>query len=578
LALRFAATLVAAAGLQALYAWGGHRLVAYEYTRRAGPFLYNLIPAPGAHALAEYYDRADAAWLMFQVTWITVAAILILAPVLDPVTARVHDACLRFGRACARHPRAFLAVGAVAVGSITAIIGWFALLHFPNSGDEYCYLYQADTFLAGRLANTPHPLQTFFDTSHVIERNGRVFSVFPPGWPVVIAAAMRLGIPSWAINPLLSAGLFLLTFRLANRVTGDGATAALASVTLASSSYFLMTGASYFSHTACAFFVVGAMLAMLRMAEGGIPSALLAGLLAGCAVIVRYYTPILCLLPLAVLLLRERRWRVNVLWAAAGALPPLAFMLIYNHALTGHALLLSKGGVGQYDELWFAENAWRRGGEIMLSHLWDLMYWTPAALFIAYVAGARAVPLKSRLGAVGAGFACLVIGLYPYINRGGNQYGPRFYFDGFPLLVIAAAAALFGTTRYEDRSRGARRIVYLFFASLLAHVPIAVSQIQASHEEVVERLDVVRQVERAHLQHALVFVTTPVGVEYPMPVTDYIRNGITFDRPVLFALDRGDANRELEDYYSDRACYTYRYDPAVRTGSLTPCRARTVKN
>ncbi len=39
------------------------------------------------------------------------------------------------------------------------------------------------------------------------------------------------------------------------------------------------------------------------------------------------------------------------------------------------------------------------------------MVWTPAALFIAYLAGLRATPLMSRLGAVGAGFACLVLGL-----------------------------------------------------------------------------------------------------------------------------------------------------------------------
>ena len=289
-------------------------------------------------------------------------------------------------------------------------------------------------------------------TSHILERGGRLFGVFPPGWPLIVAGAIRVGLPAWLLNPLLSAGMFVVTFWLARRVTGDEATAALASMMLAGTTFFLVTGASYFSHTASAFLVAGAMIAMLRMAEGRAWSAALAGFLAGLAVITRYYTPVLCLLPLTILLLRERPWRTEYVWAIAGALPPLAFMLVYNHALTGNALVLSKGGIERYDQLWFEHDWWRRGGEFMIAHFLDLMVWTPAAIFIAYLVGLRATPLMSRLGAVGAGFACLVLGLYPYINRGGNQYGPRFYFDGFPLLVILAATAIFGTTRYEDRS------------------------------------------------------------------------------------------------------------------------------
>jgi hypothetical protein len=571
LARRLAVVVVVAAALQGLYWWGGHRLVAYEYARHYGAFLYNLIPTPG-RPLADYLARADTVFLTVQAAWVGLVTVLLAAPLLEPATARVHEACLRFGGACVRHRGAFLIGGALAVGSATAAVGWFALRHFPNSGDEYCYLYQAQTFAAGRFSNPPHPLQAFFPTSHIIERDGRLFSVFPPGWPLVIAAASRVGIAAWALGPLLSAGLFVLTFRLAERLTGDGATAALASVTMAATSYFLLTGASYFSHTACAFFVVGAMVAMLRMADrGGMPSAVLAGLLAGLAMITRYYTPILCLLPLAIVLWRERRWRVEYMWAAAGLLPPLIFLLAYDHALTGSALLLSKVGVASYDQIWFAPGAWHRGGEIMLAHLSDLIYWTPAMLFIAYVAGLRRTPLGSRLGAVSAGFACLAIGLYPYINRGGNEYGPRFYFDGFPLLVVGAAAWLFGPARYGDRTRGGRRIVYLFFASALVYAPLAAGQIRASHALVVDRLDLTRQVASAHLRHALVFVTTPVGADYPMPETDLIRNGIAFDGPVLYALDRGAADRELIDDYPDRACYTYRYDPATRSGTLSPC-------
>jgi hypothetical protein len=565
---------IAAAGLQALYAWGGHRYVADTYAGGHANVLFNLIATPHRRPLQEYLDQADVVWRVFQLAWITLALTFIAAPRLDAATGRLHAACLRGGRACARNARVFLTVGGIVIVIATAIGHWVVLEHFPNSGDEYGYLYQADTILAGRFSNAPHPLQPFFVTSHIIERDGRLFGVFPPGWPLVLAAAIRIGLPAWTVNPVLSAILFVVTFYLAKRVLGDEATAALAAITLAATGFFLLNGASYFSHTACALLVAGAMVAMLRMAEGRAWSAAAAGLLAGLAVITRYYTPVLCLLPLTIVLLRERPWRREYLGAVAGALPPLVLLLAYNHALSGNPLVLSKGGVEQYDEIWFQDDWWRRGGEFILAHLADLIVWTPAVLLIAYAVGMWSVSLRSRLGAVGAGFVCLVLGLYPYMNRGGNQYGPRFYFDGFPLLVILAVVTIFGATRYEDRPRAARRLVYFFFASALASVPIAASQFAATRAQIHERRDLERRVAAASLSRAVVFVATPIGVARAMSVEDLTRNGIAFDGPVLYALDRGALNAQLRDYESGRECYVYRFDPDTRTGSLTPCAPR----
>lgn len=486
-ARRVLVVLLASAGLQALYLWGGHRLVAYEFNHVQGPFLYNLISTAGPHSLQSYLDRADEAWRTFQLSWIGIAFVLIAAPALDSATGRLHAGCLRFGRACAARPLVFQIVGAGTIVLVATLVGWLGLQHFPNSGDEYDYLYQADTLLAGRLSNPPHPLQEFFQTSHVVERDGRIFGVFPPGWPLILAAAALVRFPAWVVAPLFSGALFVLTFQLSRRVTRDDGVPALTALTLAASSYFVLTGASYFSHMACATLVVAAMLAMLRMADGDRWSAVLARGLAGLAAITRYYTPVLCLLPLTVRLLRERRWRAEYFWAIVGAAPPLAFIVAYDHALSGSAFVLSKGGLEQYDKLWFPPGTWHRGGELLLAHLWDLLLWTPPALFVAYVWSLRRSPVASRLAAVGAGFACLVLGLYPYINRGGNQYGPRFYFDGFPLLVIAASAVLFSATSYEDRTVAARRLVYLFFASVFVHIPIALDQIRATAVQVQER-------------------------------------------------------------------------------------------
>ncbi len=75
-------------------------------------------------------------------------------------------------------------------------------------------------------------------TSHILERGGRLFSVFPPGFPLIMAGATQVGLPVVSLNPLLSAGMFVLTFWLARRVSGDEATAALASMMLAGPATF----------------------------------------------------------------------------------------------------------------------------------------------------------------------------------------------------------------------------------------------------------------------------------------------------------------------------------------------------
>ncbi len=125
--------------------------------------------------------------------------------------------------------------------------------------------------------------------------------------------------------------------------------------------------------------------------------------------------------------------------------------------------------------------------------------------------------------------------------------------------MILAAAAIFGTARYEDRSLARRRLVYLFFVTVLAHVAVAATLLQAAHAQIHERRDLERRVAASSLSQP-VFVTTPIGVERAM-VSDYMRNGIDFSAPVIYARDLGELNPRLRDYYRDRDCYSYRFDP-----------------
>ena len=77
----------------------------------------------------------------------------------------------------------------------------FVLQQFPNSADEWSCIFLAKCFQQGKLYAATHPLQEFFQFNHIGARQGRWFSVYPPGWPLLLSLGLALLIPS-LINPL----------------------------------------------------------------------------------------------------------------------------------------------------------------------------------------------------------------------------------------------------------------------------------------------------------------------------------------------------------------------------------------
>lgn len=76
-----------------------------------------------------------------------------------------------------RHYRAGLLVLAVVV-ALGLAIGVAVLRAFPNSGDEYNYLFEDATFRAGRLWNPLPPVDHVFSFAHIAEKDGKWVSLF----------------------------------------------------------------------------------------------------------------------------------------------------------------------------------------------------------------------------------------------------------------------------------------------------------------------------------------------------------------------------------------------------------------
>jgi hypothetical protein len=178
----------------------------------------------------------------------------------------------------------------------------------------------------------------------------------------------------------------------------------------------------------------------------------------------------------------------------------------------------------------------------------------------------RAGPPRQRL--LGSVFLCLFAGYYFYVDTGGNRYGPRYYFEALPFVMLPAAWLAVKEASWREKAPRARWHFYLFALGLALAVPLAAWHVRTAGTIVHERTDLYRLVERSRLPRAIVFVATPTGTRWSMAATDHTRNWGRYDGHVLYALDRGADNPRLMDAYPDRAAYRYAYDPATSRGRL----------
>jgi hypothetical protein len=350
--------------------------------------------------------------------------------------------------------------------------------------------------------------------------------------------------------------------------------ALVAVVAMLMSAFFLLNSASYYAHT----FTLLATLVFAAAALGGSDGdsfalGLVAGVSFGAAVAARFFTALMCGLPFGVYHLRRnfRHWRF-VLGFLAGAAPILVAFLWHNQVLMGRWGVLPMSGFETYNSRWFPPNLLTRGTDMAAVKLWEWLTWTPPAVLpLALIAmTGRNGPRRQRV--LGSAFLCLVAGYYFYVDDSGNRYGPRYYFEALPFVVLPAAWLAMKETSWRDKTNGARWHFYLFAVSLMLAVPIGAWQTRIAGTIVYERSDLYRVVEAGRVSQAIVFVATRTGTRWPMNAVDHTRNWGRYDGSVLFALDRGDDNVRLMNLYPDRSCYRYTYDPVARGGRLEKLR------
>ena len=497
-------------------------------------------------------------------TW-PIVALLGLAAVWVSVFARVYRQAELPPRAVAfleTHYRFGLCVLAVITALLLAA-GVIALRAFPNSGDEYGYLFEAETLRAGRLWNVLPPIPDAIASVRVVIKDGKWVSQYPPGWPIIIAGVTSLGLPAYVASPAMALLLLFGFARLTRELVSPGAALA-GTALLACCPFFLLNGASYFAHMPAALFGVLAVLCGVRFLEtGSIPSALAAGAALGFLCIIRPFSAVLIAIPCGVELLRRAGslHYTRLAWFVVGSLPFVTVYLFYNNAVTGNPLLEPMPwaypkfhlGLQPVDDFGYRYTLFHTAG-LAIIRLMELAQWTSPLLCLLYAMAALWKLGRRGLAFYDFVFPLFVLGYLLFPGMGANRYGPRYYFEAYPFMVLTVISA---TTTWLAAWRSGSRwaaivgaVVGAIIMGLVAYPALA----YRFRGIVNARMELYDLVNKSRLSSAIVVIRSHSGDMEPLDLT---RNGIDLSQSVLYALDQPAQYCTLTRAFPGRTLYRY---------------------
>lgn len=409
---------------------------------------------------------------------------------------------------------------AVVVVFVSSFIGGYVLEGIPHHNDATTYLIQGRVLTAGKFALKPPKHPKLF---HEMRLKFRVTSAgyvgrYPPGWPLILGIFDKLG-ARWLANPLLLAGIIIITSRLVGRHVG-----LLASVFLASCPFLLLNASDQLSHLATTFWLLLFLFGFeTSIRDSSFKFAIISGLCLGCAILTRPADSLFFALPCIGLAIwwfvrYPRRYLRSFAAIAAGASVGAIFFLICNAQTTGSSTgTIYFGGKSIFEVIlyeapssplaafrWLHENIVNFG-----TFGWYGVFPTAALIFYAFIILRREQRGIILLISCGTSVAvCYTVFTFSDDNP---WFGPRWLTASFP-----AVAAMLGAVTSEAlrlaRGHHPSRVVYKRLLNWLAVgviivwigiIPMKISEYLLSQPNKVDGR-VVKSVRQAGLHNAVV--------------------------------------------------------------------------
>lgn len=425
---------------------------------------------------------------------------------------------------------------------------------FPNSGDEIAYVMQAQTYALGRLSVALPAAWQSLQLERFYEVNGAWLSQYPPGWALVLTPFAALGAPLWIVNPLLGVLVLVLFHRLARRHVSP-AGAWLSVLLLGSSAFYILNAASYFNHILTTLFALAFALAAERFLERGRwRDAVLAGAWIGCLGLTRTQNAAPFVLAFLMVLAARPDRRLGMVGFAMGGAPFLAALAAYNALTTGNPLLPPQYWTGSEPLGEFDLQTLR----LTLSRVVRLHEWTSPILLYGSVAAWIALARRRSLGLTDWIAPLTFLMFLVYGGDGGNQYGPRYYFEAWPFAILTLAKVATDLLASPD-SRIRDWTASAAVTAMVCQIAYLGPRLEREHRVIIERQSLYRAVASAGITRAIVFIKDEVGTTRPMEPNDLLRNGFDVSaRNVIYALPLPGAGAAMMQAYPGRRLYIYR--------------------
>ncbi|HID32868.1 MAG TPA: hypothetical protein EYP24_05770 [bacterium (Candidatus Stahlbacteria)] len=448
------------------------------------------------------------------------------------------------------------------IGCILALLtAIFVFNTIPHVQDSIAQLFQARIFLKGRLYAQSHPLKQFFDYTHMIN-NGRWYSQYPPGHPMLLAIGLLAGAPL-VINPILAAIGIFITMLIARERFSER-TSILTGIFMILSPFYIFMAGSHMSHVSGMLFLIIFFFAMFK------ERYILAGIGLGIAFLIRPFTAFLYAIPV-LLLIRPKR----ILPLLFSFTPFVILLLLYNHLTNGdpftfgYTVLHGKNvGLGFGKSAWGMPHTLSRG----LNDAWDNIKELSSNLF--------EWPIPSVIPFLLPVFffkkKYLIFYLIPISLLVGHIFywyhdlclGPRFLYESLPLIVILSAVGIDLLIKKIRRSYPIYAVLTgLFIFSVAVRVPYLITRASPGNALPYGRSfwgvdPYLGQLARSSgIKNGIVFV----DMQYPRQKFDpylwfgsaFLHNTPDLGTDVIYARHLSMEDTLLMNYYPQRSYYLY---------------------
>lgn len=328
----------------------------------------------------------------------------------------------------------------------------------PHLEDEYAYVWQAKAATRMQLSVASPPCPTCFLAPFVVDHEGVRSGKYPPAWPVMLSLGERFHGRDW-VNPILAGISLWLAYLLFAKFL-PRPLAAIGTILLVSSPFFLLNASSLLSHVWSLFLTLAFIHLWFDLTEQRLHlsralTSVLIGSLLGLLVLTRPLTALAISLPFVVhagiLFLRQKTLRSSLVIVAGTSLVFVGLFLVWQFAVTGSPFTNPYTLWWPYDKLGFGPgtgvtpeghslaNAWHNFKTSFRAGRSDLFGWGIFS-WIFMPLGFFALR-KDRKALLIAGLIPSLILAYGFYWIGSELYGPRYYFEA---LIPAALLTVGG--------------------------------------------------------------------------------------------------------------------------------------